>query len=39
LHRNEGLTLVTVTHEENVACAADQVLTLDEGHLVEGINK
>ena len=39
LHCNEGLTLVTVTHEENVARAADQVLTLDEGHLVEGINK
>ena len=39
LHRDQRLTLVVVTHEENVARAADQVLTLDEGHLVEGIKK
>ena len=39
LHRNEGLTLVVVTHEENVASAADQVLTLEDGRLLEGIGK
>jgi putative ABC transport system ATP-binding protein len=39
LHRHEGLTLVVVTHEESVARAADKILTLENGKLVEGINK
>ena len=38
LHREEGLTLMVVTHEENVAQAADEVLTLDAGKIVVGVN-
>jgi len=36
LHRHDGLTLVVVTHEESVARAADRILTLENGKLVEG---
>ncbi len=39
LHREEGLTLVVVTHEENVASAADQVMTLDDGKFPEGSDR
>ncbi len=35
LHRSEGLTIVMVTHDLEVAAAADRVVTLESGRIIE----
>ena len=36
LHRTEGLTIVMVTHDAEVASAADRVVTLENGRITDG---
>jgi ABC-type lipoprotein export system ATPase subunit len=36
LHRTAGLTIVMVTHDAEVAAAADRVVTLEKGRISEG---
>ena len=35
LHRNEGLTIVIVTHDPNVAASAERIIRLSDGVVVE----
>ncbi len=35
LNREEGITVVIVTHDESVACRADRIVRLEEGKVVE----
>lgn len=39
LHRSEGLTIVMVTHDLEVAAAADRVVTLEAGRIFDNVRR
>ena len=39
LNREQGITLIVVTHDEEVAAYADRIVKLRDGHIVEEVKK
>ena len=34
-HEKKGQTLLVITHDERIACQADRLITVEDGHIAQ----